>query len=210
MREAGPEDVSRRRPPRTTVIDERAQPADDLVERDFNVDAPDTLWLADITYIPTSTTYMYLSVVVNAFSQRAVGWSMASHLEAKLVVNALDMASERRNPEGCIHHSDQRSQYTSIMFGQRCQDEGVRRSMGSTGDCYDNAMCESFLASLECELIERKTFRNPPEASRQLFRYIEGWYNPDRRHSALDYLFPIDYERKWSSDVVTILAEDCP
>jgi len=121
---------------------------------------------------------------------------MADHLRTKLVLDALDMAAQQRNPEETIHHSDQGTPCTAIDFGQRCRAEGVRPSMGSRGDCYDNAMCESFFATLECELIERDTFATRSEARLSVFTFIEGWYNPDRLHSALDYQSPVAYEEE--------------
>ena len=121
---------------------------------------------------------------------------MAPHLRTELVLNAFDMAVAQRQPTEVIHHSDQGTQYTSIAFGQRCRQAGVQPSMGSVGDAYDNALCESFFASLECELLDRYTFRNHAEARLAVFKYIEGWFNPHRRHSALDYLSPVNYERK--------------
>ena len=193
MRQAALRGVSRRKRPTTTTRSKRERPVPDLVDRNFNADRPDQLWVADITYVPTASSFVYLAVVMDAFSRRIIGWSMASHLRTELVVNALDMAVKRRKPRQVIHHSDQGTQYTSIAFGQRCKDEGVRPSMGSVGDCYDNAMCESFFATLECELIERTRFDNHTQAKREVFRFVEGWYNPHRRHSALDYLSPINY-----------------
>ncbi len=124
-----------------------------------------------------------------------IGWSMANHLRTRLVLDALDMALWQRRPDGVIHHSDQGSQYTAIAFGNRCRDAGVRPSTGSVGDCYDNAMCESFFATLECELLDRRRFRSHAEARMVVFEFIEGWYNPRRRHSAIGYLSPINYER---------------
>lgn len=198
MRRAGIAGVSRRKRVRTTIRDDTARPAPDLVERDFSAEGPDRLWVADITYVPTRAGFLYLAVVLDAFSRRIVGWAMAIHLRTELVVEALNMALARRRPENSvIHHSDQGSQYTSIAFGQRCKAMGVRPSMGSVGDAYDNAMCESFFATLECELIERTRFRDADEARAALFRFIEGWYNPRRRHSALGYLSPINYERSY-------------
>ena len=138
---------------RGQVRDARAQAAPDLVERGFTADAPDRLWVADITYIPTWTGFLFLAVVLDTFSRRVVGWSMANHLRTRLVLDALDMALWQRRSDSVIHHSDQGSQYTSIAFGKRCQVAGVRPSTGSVGDCYDNAMCESFFATLECELL---------------------------------------------------------
>ena len=127
---------------------------------------------------------------------------MATTLATQLVLNALDMALLTRRPKGVIHHSDQGSQYTSIGFGQRCRDAGVRPSMGSVGDAYDNAMCESFFATLECELLARSRFKAPAEARRAVFDFIEGFYNPRRRHSSIGYLSPIDFERRHQAAVV--------
>ena len=120
---------------------------------------------------------------------------MASHLKTELVMDALNMALWNRQPKGVIHHSDQGSQYTSYAFGQRCKKMGVRPSVGSVGDCFDNAMCESFFATLECELIDRRSFKNQAETKLTIFEYIEGWYNPHRRHSAIRYKSPINYEK---------------
>jgi putative transposase len=167
------------------------------VNRNFTVQRPDQLWVADITYIGTWAGFLYLAVVVDAFSRRVVGWAMATHLRTELVVDALNMAIWRRRPDNVIHHSDQGSQYTSIEFGKRCQKAGVSLSMGSSGDCYDNALCESFFATLECELLERSSFRTPDEARRAVFEFVEGWYNPHRRHSSLEYQSPISYERRY-------------
>ncbi len=199
MKEAGLRGVSRRKRPSTTIREEGARPAPDLVERDFSAEEPDQLWVADITYVPTNAGYLYLSVVLDAFSRRVVGWAMASRMRTELVLKALDMAAQQRDPEGTVHHSDQGSQYTAVGFGQRCEDAGVRPSMGSVGDCYDNALCESFFATLECELIEQETFADRSEARRSIFRFIEGWYNPDRLHSTIGYLSPVDYEDEYHS-----------
>ena len=193
MKEADLRGVSRRKRPSTTIQEEGARPAPDLVERDFSAEKPDQLWVADITYVPTDRGYLYLSVVLDAFSRRVVGWAMADHLQTELVLKALDMAAQQRDPEKTVHHSDQGSQYTAVGFGQRCKDAGVRPSMGSVGDCYDNAMCESFFATLECELIERKSYATRPEARLSVFDFVEGWYNPHRLHSALDYQSPMSY-----------------
>lgn len=135
-------------------------------------------------------------MVLDAYSRRIVGWAMADHLKSQLVLDALNMALGQRRPTSVIHHSDQGSQYTSLAFGARCREAGVRPSMGSVGDAYDNAMCESFFATLECELLDRRRFRSHAEARIAVFTFIEGWYNPRRRHSALGYLSPIDYERR--------------
>jgi putative transposase len=194
MRASGLSGASRRRGVVTTRRDSDARPAPDLVDRNFVAARANQLWVADITYIPTLTGFLYLAVVLDAFSRRIVGWAMAGHLRTELVLEALDMALGQRRPRDVIHHSDQGSQYTSLAFGARCREAGVRPSMGSVGDAYDNAMCESFFATLECELLDRRRFRSRAEARMAIFSFIEGWYNPRRRHSGLGYLSPIDYE----------------
>ncbi len=195
IRKAGLAGVSRRRFCVTTTRDgSPAKP--DLVERKFEADGPDKLWVADITYVPTWLGFLFLAVVIDVWSRKVVGWATANHLKTELVLAALDMAVAQRQPSGVIHHSDRGTQYTSVAFGQRCKQAGVLPSMGSVGDAYDNALCESFFASLECELLDRYAFKSQAEARLAVFRYIEGWYNPHRRHSALDYQSPVNYERK--------------
>jgi len=203
MRAAGLAGVSRRKWETTTVRDCDARPAPDLVDRNFVAPGPNRLWVADITYIPTWAGFLYLAVVLDAFSRRIVGWAMATHLRTELVLEALNMALWQRRPTAVIHHSDQGTQYTSIAFGMRCREAGVRPSMGSVGDCFDNAMCESFFATLECELLDRTSFRTQVQARMAVFEFIEGWYNPHRRHSAIDYLSPINYERNHQSQGFT-------
>jgi putative transposase len=195
MRLLGLAGVSRRKRTQTTIRDHDARPAPDLVDRDFTATAPDQLWVADITYVPTWAGFLYLAVVLDAWSRRVVGWAMATHLRTALVLDALNMALTQRRPTGVVHHSDQGCQYTSIAFGQRCREMGVRPSMGSVGDAYDNALCESFFATLECELLDRHRFETQVEARLAIFEFLEGWYNPHRRHSALGYHSPINYER---------------
>jgi putative transposase len=195
MTQAGLAGVCRRRFVTTTVKDGGRQ-APDLVERNFTAAAPDRLWVADITYVPTWAGFLYLAVVLDVFSRRIVGWSMATTLARQLVLDALNMALATRRPRDVIHHSDQGSQYTSIEFGRRCREAGVRPSMGSVGDAYDNAMCESFFATLECELLDRCRFKTQADARRAVFEFIEGFYNPCRRHSSIGYLSPVDYERQ--------------
>jgi putative transposase len=200
MRAARLYGASRRKWVTTTVRDRAARPALDLVERNFSAPAPNRLWVADITYIPTWAGFLYLAVVLDVFSRKIVGWGMETYLRTELVLKALNMALGQRRPAGVIHHSDQGGQYTSLAFGKRCDEAGVRPSMGSVGDCFDNAMCESFFATLECELLDRKSFKTQAEARMAVFEFIEGWYNPHRRHSALDYRSPIDYERSHSAE----------
>jgi putative transposase len=199
MHERALRGASRRKSVVTTIRNREAEPADDLVNRNFTADAPDQLWVADITYIPTWSGFLFLAVVLDVFSRRVVGWSMANHMRAELVVDALNMAVFRRKPVGVVHHSDHGSQYTSIAFGQRCKAAGVVPSMGSVGDCYDNAMCESFNATLECELLVNHRFQTQREAALAVFDFIDGWYNPHRRHSALGYVSPVEYERRKSA-----------
>jgi putative transposase len=196
LKQAGLRGVSRRKWPVTTVRAAHARPAPDLVHRAFTAAGPNQLWVGDITYIPTGSGTLYLAVVLDAWSRRIVGWAMATHLRASLVLSALDMAIAQRRPQSVIHHSDQGCQYTAIEFGRRCREANVRPSMGSVGDCYDNAMCESFFATLECELLNRVMLRTPAEARMAIFDFIEGWYNPTRRHSALDYESPLTFERR--------------
>lgn len=197
MRVAGLVGVCRRRGVRTTQRGEAEAPATDLVQRQFAADAPNRLWVADITYLPTWQGFLYLAVVLDACSRRVVGWAMAAHMRAELVLDALEMALWTRRPDaGLIHHSDHGSQYTSLAFGQRCRRAGVVPSRGSVGDCYDNALAESFFASLECELIDRCRWQTHSEARMAVFDYIEAFYNPRRRHSALAYLSPAEYERR--------------
>ncbi len=199
MQERHIQGASRRRTTVTTVRDRDARPAPDLVDRNFTAEAPDQLWVADITYVPTWAGFLYLAVVLDVYSRRVVGWSMANHLRTELVLDALNMAIFRRRPLNVVHHSDQGTQYTSIAFSQRCREAGIQPSMGSVGDCYDNAMCESFNATLECELLDRNRFKTHREASLAIFDFIEGWYNPHRRHSALGYLSPNNYERRMNA-----------
>ena len=195
LKQAGLRGVSRRKWPVTTVRAVTARPAPDLVQRAFTATGPNQLWVADITYIPTGAGFLYLAVVLDVWSRRIVGWAMATHLRTPLVVAALDMAIAQRRPTAVIHHSDQGCQYTAVEFGRRCREANVRPSMGSVGDCYDNAMCESFFATLECELLDRQRFPTQADARLAVFDFIEGWYNPRRRHSALDYLSPMIFER---------------
>ena len=198
MREAQLQGVSRRRKRVTTHRSPHARPAPDLVQRRFKANGPDQLWVSDITHIPTQTCPLYLAVVLDVWSRRIVGWAMEGHLRTELVLSALNMALDQRKPVHVIHHSDQGCQYTSIAFGKRCIETGVLPSMGSAGDCYDNAMCESFFATLECELIDRTWFPNHQVARREIFDFIEGWYNPHRRHSGIENRSPLDFERRYS------------
>jgi putative transposase len=186
--------VSRKRG-RTTIRVPGVRVADDLVERDFRPGAPNVLWVADITYLRSWEGWLYLAAVQDAYSRRIVGWSMADHLGAQLVVDALAMAVARRRPgPGLVHHSDQGSQYVSLAFGQQARAAGIAISMGSVGDAYDNAVAESFFATLKKELVHRHSWPTRRELTTAVFEYIEGWYNQHRRHSTLAYLTPSEYE----------------
>jgi putative transposase len=187
--------ISRRKKYRTSR-DKDARPWPDLIERDFTATGPNQVWVADITYVPTWAGFLYLAVVLDVWSRRIVGWAMENHLRTELVIDALNMAIGQRHPTKVIHHSDQGCQYTAVGFGLRCREVGVRPSMGSVGDAYDNAMCESFFATLECELLDRRRFKSQVEARLAVFDFIEGFYNTRRIHSALDYRSPVEYERE--------------
>ena len=204
MRQAHLAGISRRRRKGLTRRNAKARPAPDLVKRNFTAQRPNQLWVADIKHVPTLTALLYLSVVVDACSRRVVGWAMTEHLRTELILEALNMAIWQRRPQQVIHHSDQGTQYTSVAFGARCKQAGIRPSMGSVGDCYDNALCESFFATLECELLERCRFDTPAEAKSAIFEFIEGWYNLHRRHSALHYDSPHDYERRLAVPSATL------
>lgn len=182
----------------TTTRDADGQPSSDLVQRQFSAEAPDRLWVADITYIPTWAGFLFLAVVLDAFSRKIVGWAMAEHLRTELVLAALNMALGQRRAKGVVHHSDHGTQYTSIAFGLRCKEAGVRPSMGTVGDAYDNALCESFFATLDRELLARRRFETKAEARMAIFEFIEGWYNPIRRHQGLGRISPIEFERRHS------------
>ena len=196
MRQAGLVGCHRRRERGTTRRDPAAHPAPDQVQRQFVAAAPNRLWTADLTYVPTTAGFLYLAVVLDVYSRRIVGWAMAAHLRTELVLAALEMALRTRRPaRGVIHHSDQGCQYTSVAFGRRCQEAGVVPSTGSVGDCFDNAITESFFATLECELLTRHTFHTQEAARMALFAYIEGFYNTQRRHSALACQSPAAFER---------------
>lgn len=196
MRELGIAGASRRRSVRTTRRAPMHHQIPDLVQRDFQASAPDELWVADITYINTRAGVLYLAVVMDAWSRRIVGWQMDKHMRQELVLRALDMAIAQRRPVGVIHHSDRGSQYTSLAFHARCKEAGIHPSMGRIGDSYDNAMCESFFATMKTEEFLGRIFRTRAEAENEIFQFIEGWYNPRRRHSGIDYLSPIKYENK--------------
>jgi putative transposase len=196
MRAAGLRGVMPQRFVRTTVSDEGSAVATDLVDRKFVAGEADRLWVADITYVPTWSGFLYLAIVLDVWSRRIVGWAMETHLRTELVLTALNAALAQRRPQRVVHHSDHGCQYTSYAFGKRCQEMNVMPSMGSVGDAYDNAMAESFFATLEREVLNRRRFRTQAEAKMAVFEWIEGWYNPHRRHSSLGRISPINFERR--------------
>jgi len=195
MRSTGLSGLVARKRGRTTIRVPGVRVADDLVERRFRPVAPDVLWVADITYLPTWEGWVYLAAVQDAYSRRIVGWSMADHMGAGLVVDALQMALHRRRPgPGLIHHSDQGSQFVSLAFGQKARDGGIAVSMGSKGCALDNAVAESFFATLKKELVHRRSWPTRRELISEVFEFIEGFYNTTRRHSTLGYLSPAQFE----------------
>jgi putative transposase len=196
MRAAAIEGVHRRRRGGLTIRDPKATPAPDLVRRDFAPDRPDRLWVADITQHRTWQGWLYLAVIIDAYSRRVVGWAMADHVRAELVVEALEMAVFTRTPgPGVVHHSDQGCQYTSLAFGRALRAAGVIGSMGSVGDCFDNALAESFFATLQTELLDRHYWSTRQQLRTAIFDFIEAFYNPSRRHSSIGYLSPANYEK---------------
>jgi putative transposase len=187
----------RKRKARTTIRSqtERTPPAPDLVKRNFTPEAPDRLWVSDITYVRTWEGWLYLSFVLDTYSRRIVGWSMSNNLRTEIVLDAVNMAIYTRRPSpGLIHHSDRGSQYTSVEFGSRLREAGLLPSMGSVADAYDNSMAESFVSTLKRELIHRHSWPSRQTARMAIFEYIEGFYNTHRRHSALGHLSPSEYE----------------
>jgi putative transposase len=197
MRAAGLSGMVRRRKGRTTIRVPGIATAPDLVRRDFAPAAPNRLWVADLTEIATWEGKLYLAAVIDCYSRRCVGWAMAEHMRAELVVEALEMAIWQRRPEtGLVHHSDRGGQYVSLIFGQTARDAGIDISMGAKGCALDNAVAEAFFATLKKELTRRRSWPTRRELQSAVFAYIEGWYNRRRLHSTLDYHSPVDYENR--------------
>jgi putative transposase len=198
MRHAGIRGLYLRRRRGCTIRNPDAEPAGDLVNRQFTVDAPNRLWVTDITEHPTEEGKLYCAAVMDVYSRRIVGWSIAPHIRTELVLDALGMAVVRRTPKNgeTVLHSDHGSQYTSWAFGQRLQKAGLLGSMGSVGDCYDNAMMESFWGTLQLEVLDRRrTWNSREELANAIFEWIECWYNSTRRHSSIGMLSPVDFEQ---------------
>ena len=195
MRKAGIRGCMRGRKKRTTRRDPRAVPAPDLVKRGFHATAPDKLWTADITYLRTDEGFLHLAFVLDVYSRKIVGWAMASHLRTELVVDALEMAVWRRKPAaGLVHHSDRGTQYTALSFGKKLEEARIVPSMGRTGSALDNAISESFVSTLKCELVLRRRFPTRDAARSAVFEYLEAFYNRRRLHSSLGYMSPESYE----------------
>ncbi|WP_055483808.1 IS3 family transposase [Sphaerimonospora mesophila] len=193
MRVAGLQGVYRRRG-RRNLVNQATE--EDLVQRRFAVDTPDALWLTDITEHPSGEGKVYYAAVMDAYSRRIIGWSIDSRQDTDLVVGALAMAVARRNPnrESTILHSDHGTQYTSWAFGKRLRDAGLLGSMGTVGDCYDNAMMESFWGTIQLELLDTRTWETREELANAIFEWIECWYNPYRRHSSIGMHSPVTFE----------------
>jgi transposase InsO family protein len=170
--------------------------AKNLLDRQFDPEEPNERWVADITYIPTREGWLYLAAVEDLYSRRVVGWSMADHMESRLVVDALETAIKWRLPdEGLLAHSDRGSQYASEHYQKLLGDHGIKCSMSGVGQCWDNAPMESFFATLKKELVHHEDYQTRAEARASIFEYIEAFYNTKRRHSSLGYLSPADYEQ---------------
>jgi putative transposase len=197
MREAHISGLIRKRRRGTTIRVPGVRVADDLVKRGFRPAAANVLWCADITYLETWQGRCYLAAIQDLYSRMVVGWQLAEHMRSELVVDALQMAIHRRRPQaGLVHHSDQGSQYVSLAFGQAARDAGIAVSMGSRGDCFDNAVAESFFSTVKKEFIRRESpFATRADLRLSLFDYIESFYNRQRRHSTLGYLSPEQYEK---------------
>jgi putative transposase len=171
--------------------------APNLLNRNFTATAPNRIWLADITYVETDEGWLYLATVLDLYSRRIVGWAMQDHLRADLPLAALKMAISAQRPEaGLIHHSDRGVQYASENYRKVLRSAGFQASMSRKGDCYDNAPMESFFHTLKTELVHHRQYATREEAERDIFAYIEGFYNRTRRHSAIDYISPIEMELK--------------
>jgi putative transposase len=190
----------------TTNPNHLMKPSADLVKRVFKASQPNQLWVADLTYIPTWEGFTYLATVLDVFSRKIIGWAFSNSMAANIVMSALEMAVLTRKPGQVIHHSDKGSIYTCIAFTERCRQMNVITSMGTVGDAYDNAMAESFFATLECELIDRRVWKTKQQAQREIFVWIESWYNPRRLHSKIGYLSPINFERKYIDEQANLEA----
>ena len=201
MRQAGLVSIHAKKRKGSTTRAKEHPLAPDLVERDFTVDAPDRLWIADFTQLTTWSGTAYIAVVADAYSRLCLGWSVRADKTVELVLEALDMAIWRRGQlraAGAVHHSDQGSQYTSFAFTRRLAAQGIAASMGTVGDALDNAMCESLLGTMKIEKLNRHSWRSVDDVRAGVFAWIESWYNRRRRHSSLGYLSPLEFESQHS------------
>jgi len=206
MREAGIAAKTKRKFRQTTDSNHSMPVAENVLDREFDPEEPNTRWCADITYVPTREGWLYLAVVEDLFSRKVVGWSMDATMESRLVVDALEMALARRlplqgsspSPPGLVAHSDRGSQYASEHYQRRLAEERIECSMSRRGNCWDNAPMESFFASLKKELVHHEDYATRAEARASIFEYIEAFYNRVRRHSALGYVAPDEYERAYN------------
>jgi len=207
MREAGLRGAHRGRPYGCTRRNPKRPVYPDLVKRDFSADAPNRLWVADMTQHQTDEGWLYLAAVTDMYSRMVIGWSMADRATVDLVLGAINMAVQRRRPEtGVTHHSDHGSQYTSVQYGKRLQDAGIVGSMGSVGDALDNAAAESLFSTIQVELFDTKKWKTRRELKSAIFEYIEVFYNRKRRHSSLEYLTPYEFENRRTD--VSLVAND--
>jgi len=195
MREEGLEGQRKRRF-RVTTDSRHSHPvAANELNRNFTASAPNKVWVTDITYIWTREGWIYLAAMLDLFSRRVVGWSMDSHLDRTLALDALGMALRTRRPEaGLVHHSDRGVQYASEDYRSRLRERGIICSMSRKGDCWDNAVAESFFSTLKAELVHRNDYVSRSQARASIFEYIEAFYNGRRRHSALGYVSPVEHE----------------
>lgn len=198
MRRAGLQGVQKRRFRCTTRPGAPERFVPDLVQRHFSADRPNALWLADVTCVSTAEGRLYVAAVLDVFSRLVVGWAIDERIGSQLVLSALRMAYAQRRPREVIHHSDHGTEYTALAFGKRCTQLGIQMSMGSVGDCFDNAMMESFFSSLEAEVLDRNRFTTREEARRAIFSWLAGWYNVRRRHSGVGYLSPQEFEKRFA------------
>jgi transposase InsO family protein len=196
MRAAGIRGKAKRKFKTTTNAKHSRPKAENLVKQNFDVAKPDTLWASDITYIPTGEGWLYLAATLDLFSRKVIGWAFSDRLTDDLSLSALEMATRQRPaPATLIHHSDQGSQYASAGFRAALGAKGIHQSMSGKGNCYDNAVVESFFATLKTEEVEGLRYQTRQQAKTSIFSYLEGFYNSKRRHSSLGYLSPNDFER---------------
>ncbi len=191
----------------TTIENTKAKASENILNKNFTSERENHIWTSDITYLWTQEGWLYLAVVMDVYSRKIVGWSLSINLSAELVLKALKMALLHRNPpEGIIFHSDRGSQYTSIQLRQLLKSCKITQSMSSTGNCYDNAITESFFHTLKTELVYWNDYKTREEAKKSIFEYIEVFYNRQRLHSAIGYLSPIEFEEKKRNELIEKVA----